>query len=181
MLDLGVNKTDIDLNMDSLYSINRRLIDPEANRYFFVWNPVELEIKGKVPLSAKAPLHPTQNRGFREIPAGNTLFVCKNDLDRLRPGDNIRLKDLCNIQILSVKPAMARFMGIELLPKMTIVHWAPKNGIPIKVAMPDGTSNNGVGELGIAGELGKVVQFERFGFVRIHRIGDSIVAYYTHR
>ena len=34
---------------------------------------------------------------------------------------------------------------------------------------------------GIAEELGKVVQFERYGFVRINCVGETIVAYFAHR
>jgi glutamyl-tRNA synthetase len=39
-----------------------------------------------------------------------------------------------------------------------------------------------MGERGIEKELDKVVQFERFGFVRIDSVGgDGVVAYFTHR
>ena len=39
----------------------------------------------------------------------------------------------------------------------------------------------GVGEPGIEKELDKVVQFERFGFVRIDGVsGDGVVADFTH-
>ncbi len=49
MIDLGVGETDISISMDSIYAENRKLIDPEANRRFFVWDPVVLEIEGDVP------------------------------------------------------------------------------------------------------------------------------------
>ncbi len=45
---------------------------------------------------------------------------------------------------------------------------------------PDGI-DEGVGEAGIAKELGNVVQFERYAFVRINCTGEPIVAYFTHR
>lgn len=35
--------------MDSIYAENRKLVDPEANRRFFVWDPVLLDIEGDVP------------------------------------------------------------------------------------------------------------------------------------
>ncbi len=180
MIDLGVGETDISISMDSIYAENRKIIDPEANRYFFVWDPVELEIEGDVPPVGKAPLHPTQDRGFREIPAGNRLVICRSDLDGLTVGDKIRLKDLCNIEILSKEPAKARFAGAEVGKKMKIIHWVPENGLPVRVMKPDGV-DEGLGEAGIAGELNKVVQFERYGFVRINCLGDPIVAYFAHR
>jgi len=45
---------------------------------------------------------------------------------------------------------------------------------------PDG-ADEGVGEAGIAQEVGKVVQFERYGFVRVNSAREMIVAYFAHR
>ena len=180
MIDLGVGETDISISMDTIYAENRKIIDPEANRRFFVWNPVELEIEGDVPRLARAPLHPTIDRGFREIPAGNKLFICKSDLESLQVGDNIRLKDLCNVEITSLEPAKARFLGKDVGKRTKIIHWAPLDGLPVKVMKPDGV-DEGIGEAGIAEELDKVVQFERYGFVRINCLGEPIVAYFAHR
>ena len=180
MIDLGVGETDISLSMDSIYAENRKLVDPEANRRFFVWEPVALEIEGDVPALARAPLHPTDNRGFREIPAGNRLFICRSDLEGFRVGDNIRLKDLCNVQITSLEPARARFLGKDMGKRTKIIHWAPADGVRVQVMKPDGM-DEGLGETGIAEELGKIVQFERYGFVRINKLGEPIVAYFAHR
>ena len=180
MIDLGVGETDISLSMDSIYAENRKLVDPEANRRFFVWEPVALEIEGDVPPLARAPLHPTDDRGFREIPAGNRLFICRSDLEGFRVGDNIRLKDLCNVQITSLEPARARFLGKDMGKRTKIIHWAPADGVRVQVMKPDGM-DEGLGETGIAEELGKIVQFERYGFVRINKLGEPIVAYFAHR
>jgi glutamyl-tRNA synthetase len=183
MIDLGVGETDISISMDSIYAENRKLIDPQANRYFFVWEPVALEIEGEVPLVAHAPLHPTIDRGFREIPAGNNVLICRSDAGDLKRGDKIRLKDFCNIEIISLdsaKPVKARFIGTEIAKRMKIIHWAPVDGVPVRVLRPDGI-DEGIGEAGIAGELDRVVQFERYGFVRINYLGDPIVAYFAHK
>ncbi len=180
MIDLGVGETDISISMDSIYAENRKLIDPQANRRFFVWEPVALEIEGDVPAVAKAPLHPAIDRGTREIPAGNRLFICKNDLLALKVGDNVRLKDLCNIEILGLEPARARFLARDMGQRTKIIHWAPADGPKVRVMKPDGV-DEGVGEAGIAEELGKVVQFERYGFVQINCLGETIVAYFAHR
>jgi glutamyl-tRNA synthetase len=45
---------------------------------------------------------------------------------------------------------------------------------------PDGI-DVGIGEAGIAKELDRVVQFERYGFVRINSIGEPVVAHFAHR
>lgn len=180
MIDLGVGETDIAISMDSIYAENRRLVDPEANRYFFVWDPVLLQIDGDVPSWATAPLHPTANRGFRRIPAGRSVFLCRSDLEGRSAGDLIRLKDLCNIRITNIDPPRASFAGTAVQKGVRIVHWAPSGSLRVRVLRPDGV-DEGLGEPGIAGELNRVVQFERYGFVRINRLGDPIVAYFAHR
>jgi len=180
MIDLGVGETDISISMDSIYAENRKLIDADANRYFFVWDPVPLEIEGDVPAQAKAPLHPAATRGFREIPAGNRVFVCRSDLEGMKAGDRIRLKDFCNVEFMSIEPARARFAGMKVEKRIKIIHWAPQDGVAVRVLRPDGV-DEGIGERGIAGELNRVVQFERYGFVRINCLGDPITAYFTHK
>ena len=38
MIDMGVGTTDVSISMESLYAENRKIVDPIANRYFFVWD-----------------------------------------------------------------------------------------------------------------------------------------------
>ena len=184
MIDLGLGETDISLSLDTLYAENRKIIDPIANRYFFVWNPVEMEIEGAEPKIAKAPLHPARG-GLREIPAGTKVLVCRSDVEILGVGERLRLKDLYNIQITSISPLKAKFIGTDMdlvkKEKARIIHWVPPDGLKVRVLSPDG-EYSGIGERGIEKELDTVVQFERFGFVRIDSVsGDEVVAYFTHK
>lgn len=183
MVDLGLGETDISLSLDTLYAENRKLIDPVSNRYFFVWNPVELEIEGAEPKVAKAPLHPAKKE-MREIPVGTKVLVCQSDVDILKEGERLRLKDLYNIEITCISPLKAKFIGTDMdlvkKEKARIIHWAPPDGLKVKVMSPDG-NYDGIGEHGIEKELDKVVQFERFGFVRIDSVSDGVVAYFTHK
>ncbi|MCZ7405043.1 MAG: glutamate--tRNA ligase family protein, partial [Candidatus Methanoperedens sp.] len=184
MIDLGLGETDISLSLDTLYAENRKLIDPVSNRYFFVWNPVELEIEGAEPKVAKAPLHPAKKE-MREIPVGTKVLVCRSDVDILREGERLRLKDLYNIEITGISPLKAKFIGTDMdlvkKEKARIIHWAPPDGLKVRVLSPDG-EYTGIGERGIEKEPDKVVQFERFGFVRIDSVSvDGVVAYFTHK
>ncbi len=184
MIDLGLGETDISLSLDTLYAENRKLIDPLSNRYFFVWNPVPLEIEGAEPKVAKAPLHPAKKE-MREIPVGTKVLVCRSDVDILKEGERLRLKDLYNIQITSISPLKAKFIGTDMnlvkKEKARIIHWAPPDGLKVRVLSPDG-EYTGIGERGIEKELDKVVQFERFGFVRIDSVSEvGVVAYFTHK
>jgi len=184
MIEMGVGETDVSISMDTLYAENRKMVDPIASRYFFVWDPVELPIAGAEPRTAKPPLHPTENKGHRSIDVTDRVFVCKDDVEQLQAGSHIRLKDLYNVEITSVAPLQARYIGDEVAnlkkDRMKIIHWAPVDGIPVKVLSPDGEFK-GIGEKMISTELDKIVQFERFGFCRIDSVGSEILAYFTHK
>jgi glutamyl-tRNA synthetase len=181
-IDMGVGETDVSLSLDNLYAENRKLIDADANRYFFVWDPVKLDITGSQVTEAKLPLHPSVDRGFREITVESSVLVCSQDISDAKPGDLFRLKDLYNIRITG--QGTAEFAGheIETIKKGggRIIHWAPVDGIPVKVLTPDGEIT-GTGEAGIATEVDNVVQFERFGYVRIDSANSEVVAYFTHK
>ena len=60
---------------------------------------------------------------------------------------------------------------------------AQADGIDVSVKRPDGVEEEGIGEPLITTELGNVVQFERYGFVRIDSVNEpktAVVAYFTH-
>ncbi|VVB89161.1 Glutamate--tRNA ligase [uncultured archaeon] len=184
MIELGLGETDISLSLDTLYAENRKIIDPVANRYFFVWDPVELEVEDAEPKVAKVPLHPSR-AGMREIPVGTTVCICNSDTETFKVGERLRLKDLYNIEITGVSPVSAKFIGTDMdlvrKEKARIIHWAPPDGLKVKVLSPDGEFS-GIGERGMEKELDNAVQFERFGFVRIDSVsGDEVVAYFTHK
>ncbi|UZE91854.1 MAG: glutamate--tRNA ligase [Methanosarcinales archaeon] len=182
MIGLGISETDIAVSMDTLYAENRKIIDPVANRYFFVHDPVRMMIENAPPVVAKAPLHPNIDRGIRQISTRGEIFVCKDDVERMKEGKILRLKDLYNIKIMSLKPLKAEYIGndMSIIKRGTIIHWAPVDGAKVEVVAPD-HEYNGVGEEGIKSELGNVVQFERFGFVRIDSVDGAIRAYFTHK
>ena len=186
MIEMGVGMTDVSISMESLYAENRKIVDPVANRYFFVWNPVELEIEGMKPAVAKVPRHPTDHaRGMREISIENKVLVCAEDIEKLNVGSVLRLKDLCNVEITSLSPLRVKRSETSLedlkKAKGRIIHWVPVDGIPVKVRGSEGDIE-GTGERGIESELDNIVQFERFGFCRIDAVdGENVVAYFAHK
>ena len=108
MIDIGPKTSDVVLSWENLYAHNRKILDPVADRYFFVQNPIELSVK-HVPREfvARLPLHPDDpNRGFREykiVPAGSensvVFWVSRKDVDASKIGALIRLMDLFNVNI----------------------------------------------------------------------------------
>jgi len=181
-LRLGINESDISVSLENLYAENRKLVDPIANRYFFVQDPVNMNIIKAEPTRARVPLHPSSAL-FREIPVKGDLCISSKDLT-FATGDLVRLKDLYNVRILAKDPLNVEYAGKEIVKGTKIIHWAPPEGPLVEVLTPTRV-DIGVGEAGIETELGNVVQFERYGFVRVDAVERNgrakITCYFTHK
>jgi len=185
-ISIGVTQTDIAVSMKNLYVENRKAVDALASRYFFVRNPKEMRLKDGNSFVANALKHPSKE-GYREIRTGNTIYISGDDFAKMKEGQRIRLKFLCDVEIEQIEPLIAKVVETPA-EDVPIIQWAPSEGIKVIVKKPDGT-DEGIGEPLIASELGNVVQFERYGFVRIDSVvekekekekGKEVVAYFTH-
>jgi glutamyl-tRNA synthetase len=178
VLSFGLSLNDIEVPVETLYAENRRRIDKEANRYFFVPDPVAVEIAGLPPIErVKAPLHPeVPGRGDREIPVGPKVHVAKEDFAKFL-GKEVRLKDFCNVLL----DHHAKFVSLENkdIPK---IQWVT-HGVNVHLALPDGSESRGLGEPLVASlKVDDVVQFERIGFARIDHVSKAEVrAFFAHR
>ncbi|MEM1566065.1 MAG: glutamate--tRNA ligase [Candidatus Bathyarchaeia archaeon] len=197
IIDVGPKTSDVVLSWENLYAYNRKILDPEVNRYFFVPDPIQLTVHG-VPkaFKAKIRLHPEHpERGFREYNIrvsehGSVLFwISRNDIESLAVGKTVRLMELFNVKIENIEAyaVEASFLSeaYEDAKKMgaPLIHWVPiGDDLPCKVVMPDASTVDGVAEKACVnlGE-GEIVQFERFGFVRIDKVNGKILAYFAHR
>jgi glutamyl-tRNA synthetase len=198
IIDVGPKTSDVVLSWENLYAYNRKILDPTADRYFFVHNPIELTVENipKV-FAVRLHLHPDHpERGFREHiikPKGENssakFWVSKKDLDTSKVGSLIRLMELFNIKIekVSAYSAEASFISESYeeakSAKAPLIHWIPVGeDMPCQVMMPNATLAEGIAE-SICKELkpNMVIQFERFGFVRIDKVDAKLMAYYTHK
>lgn len=182
-LAVGLKSVDIEFSWDNLYAYNREIIDRTAKRFFFVWNPREIEIKGATSLEAMAPYHPSEDMGFREyiLKAPIRVFVVSEEWSSLKDGKLIRLKDLCNIEKYEDYGKYAGNDVSVIKHGAKIIHWCPENSMPAEVIMPNGKVLNGMVEPLIESSVGKIVQFERFGFCKVYRNGEKLVGYFAHR
>jgi glutamyl-tRNA synthetase len=198
IIDVGPKTSDVILSWENLYAYNRKILDPTADRYFFVHNPIELTVQ-KIPkaFTARLHLHPDQpERGFREYtikPEGNdnaaTIWVSKKDMDASKIGNLIRLMELFNIKIESVNVYSAEASFISETyeeakkAKAQLIHWIyVGKDMPCQVIMPDATVAEGIAESACKQlKPNSVIQFERFGFVRIDEVNTKLTAYYAHK
>ena len=162
-----------------LYAINRRIIDPEAPRLFFVPEPVRLILRGIEERAVEAPLHPTVEMGRRKLVATGQLYISRRDADAFRPGDMFRLKYLVNATVVEKGDdyVLAEARQGEPEPGLQIIQWTPRDSHRIRIIIPGPIFINDeyqadslrivegmVEPFELKIEVGRRVQFERFGY-----------------
>jgi glutamyl-tRNA synthetase len=67
--------------------------------------------------------------------------------------------------------------------KAQLIHWIlVGEDVPCQVVMPDATVNEGIAESACEKlKPNTVIQFERFGFVRVNEVAAKLTAYYAHK
>ncbi|MEM4287638.1 MAG: glutamate--tRNA ligase [Candidatus Caldarchaeum sp.] len=178
----GVSLAKKEYDWTLIHSINRKLIDKQARRFFFVKNPVKLLLKNFQGASVDLPYHPSQNLGSRTLKVSDTVYISDEDAAGLKKGDVLRCKLLANVRILDVSPGLVigEAFGKEPVQGVKIIQWVPEDCERVKVLRygellkEDGSFNSeslqevyGLGEKSIESvKVDEVVQFERFGFCR---------------
>jgi len=198
IVDVGPRPQDATLSWDNLYSYNRKLLDLQTDRYFFVPDPVELRVTN-VPkvFHAELPMHPEKpERGQRKYtitPKGENkmaaFWMTRKDAENAEAGVTIRLMELFNVRIEGKTAyGLEAFFASEAYEdareaKAKLIHWiAVDEAFPCQVVMPDASVSEGVAESACKKlKPDDVVQFERFGFVRIDEVNAKLKAYYTHK
>jgi len=195
MIDVGPRPADITLSWKNLYAYNRKIVDPIANRYFFLDEPKRMVVKDvKRDFTASIPLHPDDpKRGRRifkikSIKGQAHLLISSRDFNRLEAGSFVRLMELFNVKITSKRKEeiFAKFHSESYEEarrlNLALIHWLPYDGgIPCRVFMPDGSIVRGLAEESLSqASVDQVAQFERFGFVRIDEMREEIKAFFAH-
>lgn len=178
-IEIGISKTDKTVDGDdffkTVYSFNREILDAKTNRYFFVEEPVEFKIKGNLRKNVELNLHPEDKKGGRSFTLSDIFYVSKEDYENINSKDYVRLMDCINFQ--NEEYVSDSYEDFKNKGKK-IIHWLPKSDdlVDTKILMPDGSMKKGLSEATIRNlQLGDIVQFERFGFCRLHEItSDNI-------
>jgi glutamyl-tRNA synthetase len=196
IIEVGPKTVDVTLSWDNLYAINRKLIDPLADRYFFVRDPRKIVVKNvSRQATAKVSLHPDHpERGYRTfkikpIKGEAAFWISSEDANKMKSKDIVRFMGLFNIQIENMQAgvieASYHSKSHEEAKKLgaPLIHWIPaETGIPCEVVMSDATTARGIAEDTCRRlQPSDIIQFERFGFVRIDSVDWKLKAYFAHR
>ncbi|HQD26705.1 MAG TPA: glutamate--tRNA ligase [Methanoculleus thermophilus] len=185
MIDIGIGETDISFSWENLYARNKEIVDPKANRYFFVPDPIEVTVEGAPRHEAHALLHPNDpSRGVRTLVTEGRVLLPRADI---AGKSMVRLKDLYNIRIAwDGDTPRVSYAGDSLeearSEKAPIIQWLPADAkLPCTLLRQEG-SLEGFCEPLVASEADRVVQFERIGFARVDSVeGGRVSAYFAHR
>jgi glutamyl-tRNA synthetase len=172
VLSLGVSKSEATVSWEILSSLNRKVVDPIARRFFFVADPVELMVRNAPQGMVKLKSHPSRDLGLREIRHDGEFFISAQEARDLEVGQIVRLKDLYNFRVEGRDGKIAAsFEEGEFDRRAKKIEWVPSDKVSIDVLKVEGDELRqirGYGERGIERlRPGEMVQLERFGFCRV--------------
>ncbi len=136
ILSMGLSKVESLPTWDLLESINRKLLDPIAKRFFFAGDPVALEIDGHPRVEIRLRFHPEEDYGSRSVETLGSFFISRSDAAQLKVGSKFRLIEAYNCEVYSMEEDRIRAKQVsedreEKLPKFQWV--TPDNSIPFTV------------------------------------------------
>jgi len=191
-VEIGLSLNDKSVSAEEFWkminSFNREIIEPKANRYFFIDKPVIVGILGAPEKEAKIDLHPEfPQRGKRTILAKPEVQITEEDWQRVIPGKVHRLMDYCNFSIVDgewkfFSESYEDYKNAE--NKGNIIHWLPAdNDLPqVEVLLEDGSVISGFGEPALLQlQVGEIVQLERKFFCRLDEKSDKLKFWYLHK
>jgi len=177
ILSMGITKSNSTVAVDVLYALDRKHLE-KVPRYFFVENGVKIKVAGAPELNEKILLHRSEDLGFRQYKTGQEFYISKNDFE-LIDGENYRLMHLFNFKTDHTVMRGKELSFISKEPDKSLeakyMHWVPAdNKIDVKVRLVSGFVVKGFGESELLKlKVGDVIQFERFGFVRLHKLNKN--------
>ena len=196
VLSLGITLSETKPSIEILESFNRKVIDSQSPRLFFVENPFKITITNSKPIEINLKNHPSLNMGNRIISVKDTVYISSRDMEKLSFGNEIRLIDLYNIKINEVdknnKEGIAEFTNDVIKDNVQKIQWVSKeDAINYKIKKPnklfvddkfnpysleilEGFAESFVSTL----HSDTMVQFIRLGFCRIE---DNKSAIFTHK
>jgi len=192
IIGMGVKRTESEPTWDMIETLNRRILDPIARRYFFVSDPVRLTVEDAPPVTVTLKYHPDKDLGERRIGTSGSFLISRSDAERFNIRDIFRLLELYNVEVVGRKEgeAIGRYAGNEVKPKLKI-QWVTDACAKLEVLVPGPlyledqpnpeslkVISGLIEESGAKIPIGEQFQLVRVGFCRLDSKGRAIL---THR
>ncbi|MDI6806804.1 MAG: glutamate--tRNA ligase, partial [Candidatus Aenigmarchaeota archaeon] len=180
IFNLGLSLADITVPTEILYAENRKIIDPLANRYFAVLDPVKISVKNPPKIKeTEVPFHPDfPEKGKRKIPVDvEKIYVERDDLKKYE-NEEIGLINLFSIRLRE----KAEFISEKIKFEVQKIHWVSEPNVKIKIVMPDGSTREALAEPEIKNvKVDQLTQLQRIGFCRVDSMAPELVLYFSHK
>ena len=193
---VGATKSSTNIDFSLIFSINRKIIEPNSRHCFFVEDPIKVLIINPIKRSVDIPYHPhNQELGKRIINVDDVIYLSGTDKEFLNINSNVRLKDLYNIRItekIAEKELRAEITGIELQPDYPKLQWVSEP-VEVEIVKPEMLYLNkrinkdslkyiqGLGENSLKKlKIDEIIQLERFGYTKVNKINNQIKMNYIH-
>ncbi|MBI2574679.1 glutamate--tRNA ligase [Candidatus Woesearchaeota archaeon] len=180
-VEAGLSTSQTNTDFTVIAAINRKVLDPKTDRYFFVKEPQEITVEGAPEQTAEIKMHPTDTkRGVRNYKVHDKFYIEKKDFEAAKENELVRLMDCLNFR---KKGKKLQFESLEYEnfrgKGKKIIHWVPKeHAVKAKVMMPDAKKITGLAESGIEKlKEGSIIQFTRFGFCRLEDKKETLFWY----
>ena len=184
VLEVGIKSSTAKISIEKLHAFNRKYLEPRANRYMFVPEPVrKVELVGlQPPITAEVIVHPSfPERGKRKITLSQPfIYVSEKDLE----DKALRLMGLGNFEV--VDGSSLRFLNNDIVfakeKKLQIIQWAPvETSVKATILKAEGNTIqriDGLAEPSTSDlKIGEQIQFVRIGYVKKDQENTYI---YTH-
>ncbi|HLI46353.1 MAG TPA: glutamate--tRNA ligase [Geobacterales bacterium] len=194
ILEMGAKPVEAKISFETLHAINRKIIDPIADRYFFVPNPVSVKLRLDQRVLIRRQLHPSRNDFFEfELSPKNGYVDIFLDSRDIQDNFEVRLIELGNFRITRRENFYEGILlGDQSLEyarekKLRLIQWVSEDhSINAVVKVPSYI----FGKKNIYGKVedhvknlkpNTFIQFVRNFFVKFHGIDNKdAIFYYLH-
>lgn len=195
VLSLGLTLSETKPSIEILESFNRKEIDKESIRLFFVRNPFRITLENPTFQEVLIQNHPSLEMGRRKIVVKDTIYISSEDARKLTRGSELRLIELFNIIINKIdfekRELKCEITNNSLNKDIPKIQWVShENFVEYKIIKPRALFINevfnsksleiisGYAESFVSTLIvNTMVQFIREGFCRIDNSNTSIFAH----
>jgi len=133
----GISKVESTVDFSIVEAFNRKVLDPQVKRFFFVENPVKLLVKNAPNKTVQLPLHPTQKLGHRTIKTESEFYVQQEDMKQLKKDDIFRLKGLYNIIVHDIGDEIkGSYQGEDIISDSIKIQWTTSDFLKMDIIVP---------------------------------------------
>lgn len=122
LTEVGITTQPTNVDWSLISATNRKIIDNDVPRFFFVPNPVLLFIENApTNNSCTIPLHPSNKEfGVRKVNTNKLFLISQEDYEQIKIGEEFRLKDLFNVKI--TRKDISQSQIFKQMPKLEEKH-----------------------------------------------------------